>query len=78
MGHRTLTRLVASPARPIDAGGDWTVPEIALSVRLPEDYKWLVGTYGWGSSATSSTCEHRSARVGTTALSGRADDRRGV
>jgi len=48
MGHHSLTRLVAPPAKPIDASGDWTVPEIALGVRLPEDYKWLVEIYGWG------------------------------
>lgn len=56
-GHHGLTHLVAPPAEPIDADGDWTVPETALGVRLPEDYKWLVEIYGWGgSSATSSTC----------------------
>lgn len=48
MRHHILTCLVAPPAEPIDAGGVWTVPEIALGVRLPEDYKWLVETYGWG------------------------------
>ncbi|WP_078585115.1 SMI1/KNR4 family protein [Streptomyces anulatus] len=48
MRHHALTRLVAPPAKPIDASGDWTVPEMALGVRLPEDYKWLVETYGWG------------------------------
>ena len=43
-----LTRLVPPPAAPVDAAGDWSVPEAALGVRLPEDYRQLVETYGWG------------------------------
>ncbi|MFD5520844.1 SMI1/KNR4 family protein [Streptomyces sp. NPDC127066] len=48
MGRDDLTRLVTPPATPVHARGDWTVPEAVLGVRLPEDYKWLVETYGWG------------------------------
>ncbi|WTQ07475.1 SMI1/KNR4 family protein [Streptomyces virginiae] len=36
------------PAAPVEARGDWTAAETALGVRLPDDYKWLVATYGWG------------------------------
>ncbi|MGX1507875.1 UNVERIFIED_CONTAM: hypothetical protein RKD43_006500 [Streptomyces graminofaciens] len=47
-GYGGLTRLVPPPAVPVDARGDWTAAESASGVRLPDDYKWLVGTYGWG------------------------------
>ncbi|MGP3632500.1 SMI1/KNR4 family protein [Streptomyces sp. 24-1644] len=43
-----LLRLVTPPATPIDAHGDWTVVESELGRQLPNDYKWLVATYGWG------------------------------
>ncbi|MFD3655708.1 SMI1/KNR4 family protein [Streptomyces sp. NPDC058620] len=43
-----LLRLVTPPATPIDAHGDWTVVESELGTQLPNDYKWLVATYGWG------------------------------
>ncbi|KIF00603.1 hypothetical protein PL81_40280 [Streptomyces sp. RSD-27] len=36
------------PAAPVDAHGDWTAVEQELGVQLPEDYKALVETYGWG------------------------------
>lgn len=39
MGSQGLTRLVAPPARPVDADGDWTAAETALGVRVPEDYR---------------------------------------
>lgn len=48
MGHDGLVRLVAPPAEPVEARGEWTVVESALGVRLPDDYKWLVENYGWG------------------------------
>ncbi|MER6956275.1 SMI1/KNR4 family protein [Streptomyces sp. NPDC000618] len=47
-GPAGLARLVTPPTAPIDAHGDWTAAETALGARLPDDYKWLVGTYGWG------------------------------
>ncbi|MFI1586150.1 SMI1/KNR4 family protein [Embleya sp. NPDC020630] len=47
-GPTRLTRLVPPPADPVDAEGDWTAAENALGVRLPDDYKWLVDAYGWG------------------------------
>ncbi|MGW6576244.1 SMI1/KNR4 family protein [Streptomyces sp. NPDC054945] len=47
-GYDTLARLVTPPTAPIDARGDWTAAETAVGVRLPDDYKWLVATYGWG------------------------------
>ncbi|MEU8775526.1 SMI1/KNR4 family protein [Streptomyces sp. NPDC048606] len=43
-----LTRLVAPPAAPVDAFGDWPAVEAAIGTRLPDDYKRLVETYGWG------------------------------
>ncbi|MCX4767999.1 SMI1/KNR4 family protein [Streptomyces sp. NBC_01275] len=36
------------PTVPVDARGDWAAAETALGARLPDDYKWLVDTYGWG------------------------------
>ncbi|MFD5413022.1 SMI1/KNR4 family protein [Streptomyces nojiriensis] len=47
-GYDTLARLVTPPTVPVDARGDWTAVENAAGVRLPDDYKRLVGTYGWG------------------------------
>ncbi|KOG47767.1 hypothetical protein ADK75_22325 [Streptomyces virginiae] len=47
-GSRTSARPVAPPAVPVDAHGDWNAAEAAVGVRLPDDYKWLVATYGWG------------------------------
>lgn len=44
----TLARLVTPPAAPVDARGDWDAAETAVGVRLPDDYKRLVATYGWG------------------------------
>ncbi|MGX1128312.1 hypothetical protein RKD49_000502 [Streptomyces glaucescens] len=46
--YDTLARAVPPPAEPVDARGDWTAVEALLEVRLPDDYKWLVETYGWG------------------------------
>jgi SUKH superfamily protein len=43
-----MVRLIAPPTAPVDAHGDWTAVERELGVRLPDDYKWLVSTYGWG------------------------------
>ncbi|MEU2264577.1 SMI1/KNR4 family protein [Streptomyces sp. NPDC019645] len=43
-----LERLVTPPAVPIDGDGSWTAVETALETRLPDDYKRLVETYGWG------------------------------
>ncbi|MET9348396.1 SMI1/KNR4 family protein [Streptomyces termitum] len=43
-----LTGLVAPPAAPVDAHGDWDAAEAAVGTPLPGDYKRLVGTYGWG------------------------------
>ncbi|MEV6397162.1 SMI1/KNR4 family protein [Streptomyces sp. NPDC051907] len=43
-----LTRLIPPPPAPVDARGDWTHVESALGVRLPDDYKQLAQTYGWG------------------------------
>lgn len=47
-GPDSLARLVPPPAVPVDTRGDWTAVETDLGARLPDDYKWLVGTYGWG------------------------------
>ncbi|MER8237221.1 SMI1/KNR4 family protein [Streptomyces sp. NPDC094049] len=43
-----LIRLVAPPAGPVDARGDWAVVEATIGARLPDDYKRLVEVYGWG------------------------------
>ncbi|MFD9460363.1 SMI1/KNR4 family protein [Streptomyces sp. NPDC060027] len=43
-----LVRLVAPPAAPVDARGDWITVETVIGTRLPEDYKRLVEAYGWG------------------------------
>lgn len=43
-----LVQLVAPPAAPVDAHGDWAVVETVIGTRLPDDYKRLVETYGWG------------------------------
>ncbi|MFF1912947.1 SMI1/KNR4 family protein [Streptomyces sp. NPDC058239] len=47
-GHDSLARLITPPTAPIDGRGDWPAAETAIGARLPADYKWLVGTYGWG------------------------------
>ncbi|MFF2780871.1 SMI1/KNR4 family protein [Streptomyces sp. NPDC058052] len=43
-----LAELVAPPAAPVDAHGDWTAAETGIGTRLPGDYRQLVETYGWG------------------------------
>ncbi|MFD9302156.1 SMI1/KNR4 family protein [Streptomyces sp. NPDC060048] len=43
-----LVQLVAPPAAPVDAHGDWALVETVIGTRLPDDYKRLVETYGWG------------------------------
>ncbi|WP_329389711.1 SMI1/KNR4 family protein [Streptomyces sp. NBC_01351] len=43
-----LVRLVAPPAGPVDAVGDWFAVEAVIGTPLPSDYKRLVETYGWG------------------------------
>ncbi|MFH0176926.1 SMI1/KNR4 family protein [Streptomyces cacaoi] len=43
-----LVRLVAPPAEPVDAAGDWIAVEERIGSRLPADYRRLVETYGWG------------------------------
>ncbi|MFD8950797.1 SMI1/KNR4 family protein [Streptomyces xanthophaeus] len=47
-GRERMVRLIPPPAVPVDARGDWRAVEAGLGVRLPDDYKWLVETYGWG------------------------------
>ncbi|WP_234538368.1 SMI1/KNR4 family protein [Streptomyces shenzhenensis] len=47
-GNPGLVRLVPPPAAPVDARGSWAAAETGLGVRLPDDYKWLVETYGRG------------------------------
>ena len=44
----SLARLVAPPAVPVGAHGDWPTVETALGTPLPGDYKHLVAAYGWG------------------------------
>src|SRR6185503_3653210 len=44
-----LVRLVAPPAVPVAADGDWLAVARSLGVDLPDDYKDLVRTYGLGS-----------------------------
>ncbi|HEX6683895.1 MAG TPA: hypothetical protein VF062_13920 [Candidatus Limnocylindrales bacterium] len=46
-----LVSLVPPPAAPVDGDGDWQTVEEALGVRLPTDYKLLVGRYGFGEFA---------------------------
>ncbi|WP_405600765.1 SMI1/KNR4 family protein [Streptomyces sp. NBC_01410] len=84
IGHDSLARFVAPPARPIDARGDWTVAESTLSVRLPEDYKRLVETYGWGEfcdflylRTPFGTNEHNGVEWQSGRLSGAPDRDRG-
>ncbi|MFJ1865258.1 SMI1/KNR4 family protein [Streptomyces sp. NPDC088097] len=43
-----LVHLVTPPAVPVDAHGDWATVETVIGTRLPDDYKQLVETYGWG------------------------------
>lgn len=43
-----LFALVPPPPVPVDAHGDWVTVEAALGLRLPADYKALVGAYGSG------------------------------
>ncbi|MEU9309449.1 hypothetical protein [Streptomyces sp. NPDC048256] len=47
-GCERLVRLVAPPAEPVDASGDWAAVQDRIGSRLPADYRWLVETYGWG------------------------------
>ncbi|MEU0112257.1 SMI1/KNR4 family protein [Streptomyces bobili] len=47
-GCDRLVSLVAPPAAPVDAQGNWTAVEAMLGIRLPPDYKRLVEAYGWG------------------------------
>ncbi|WP_406003143.1 hypothetical protein [Streptomyces sp. NBC_00829] len=43
-----LVQLVAPPSVPVDAHGEWAAVETVIGTRLPNDYKQLVETYGWG------------------------------
>src|SRR5437763_524789 len=43
-----LRRLVPPPAAPNGADGDWAACERELQLRLPEDYKEFISTYGSG------------------------------
>jgi hypothetical protein len=43
-----LRRLVPPPAAPNGAAGDWAACEQELQLRLPEDYKEFISTYGSG------------------------------
>jgi hypothetical protein len=43
-----LRRLVPPPADPIGAEGDWADCEQQLQLRLPQDYKEFIATYGSG------------------------------
>ncbi|MGO4462618.1 SMI1/KNR4 family protein [Streptomyces sp. M-16] len=43
-----LVQLVAPPSGPVDARGNWATAETVIGTRLPDDYKRLVETYGWG------------------------------
>ncbi|MER5888745.1 SMI1/KNR4 family protein [Streptomyces sp. NPDC001941] len=43
-----LVELVVPPTDPVDARGDWNAAQAAIGTRLPNDYKRLVETYGWG------------------------------
>ncbi|MFI1921329.1 MULTISPECIES: SMI1/KNR4 family protein [unclassified Streptomyces] len=47
-GCERLVRLVAPPAEPVDASGDWAAVQDEIGGRLPADYRRLVETYGWG------------------------------
>lgn len=49
--HNPLSRIVERvppPHAAVDGTGDWTEAESQLGIRLPEDYKTLVETYGRG------------------------------
>ncbi|MGI5237808.1 SMI1/KNR4 family protein [Dactylosporangium sp. CA-139066] len=48
MAIEELTRLVPTPARPVEAGGDWARVEAELGLTLPGDFKELLRTYGNG------------------------------
>jgi hypothetical protein len=51
-----LCGLVAPPASPLYNSGDWQEVERALGLRLPDDYKLLIETFGQGGFVGQAFC----------------------
>lgn len=45
---RVLLTIVPAPVTPVEAEVDWEVVEQSIGFAFPDDYRWLVETYGLG------------------------------